>query len=44
MPASSSRFDSRPTENTERRFVLIAMPAPTWPMTMPVCVIVVAWM
>jgi hypothetical protein len=30
-------------EKTDRRFVRIAIPAPTWPITIPVCVIVVAW-
>jgi hypothetical protein len=43
IPASRKRFDPSPIEKTERRSVRIAWPAPTCPMTIAVCVIVVAW-
>jgi hypothetical protein len=42
IPTSNSRLESRPTDTMERRFVRQPSAAPTWAMTMPAMVIVVA--
>jgi hypothetical protein len=42
MPTSRSRLEKSPTDASERRFVRQPSPAPTWAMTIPAMVIVVA--